>query len=291
VVILRVTIIGIDGLDYNIVEEMDLKNLKQEVYGKLTIPRECYREIKPGVYSPWTPLCWMSIITGNIPPEKYHQEKKMVYSNELLEFFRNRFGKYLNFWKGKRKLLMKTGFKLTKYEAVETPHIRDMNTIFDLAENVIEVNIPSYSEDYTLRPFGKEREGVEHLKLFDREDSYVKKFIKSVIKSNKEYDLFMAYMRAIDHYGHQKYGTKDLFNRYKLMDFFINEIKNDVDGLLLICSDHGFQRLDGTSTGGRHSDYAYYSLNLDLRCKMESLLDIYSCVEFALKIKKGVFGF
>jgi hypothetical protein len=281
---LRVTIIGIDGLDYDIVEEMDLKNLKQTVYGKLTIPRECYREISKDVFSPWTPLCWMSIITGKVPSEEYHQARRRVYSNSLLEFFRRKIGKYLRFWGGKRKILMKTGFKLSKYEMVETPYIRSMDTIFDLAKEVIEINIPSYSKDYTLRPFGEEREGVEHLKLFDKEDAYIKNYIKSVLRSNRDYDLFMSYMRAIDHYGHQKFGTKDLFNRYKLMDFFINEIKDSVEGLLLICSDHGFQQLEGTRTGGRHSDYAFYSINIDLGCKMDSLMDIYSCVENALKI-------
>lgn len=281
--ILRVTIIGIDGLDYEIVEKMDLKNLKQTIYGKLTIPRECYREISQDIYSPWTPLCWMCIITGKVPPEEHHQKRRKVYSNSLIEFIRRKTGKYLKFWSGKRKILMKTGFKLSKYEVVETPYIRSMNTIFDLAEDAMEINIPSYSKDYTLRPFGEEREGIEHLKLFDKEDAYIKKYIKSVLRSNSKYDLFMAYMRAIDHYGHQKYGTRDLFNRYKLMDFFIHEIKDNVEGLLLICSDHGFQRLEGTRTGGRHSDYAFYSLNMDLECKMESLLDIYPCVENALK--------
>ena len=39
---MRVTIIGIDGLDYNIVGAMELKNLEQEHCGKLTIPKECY---------------------------------------------------------------------------------------------------------------------------------------------------------------------------------------------------------------------------------------------------------
>ena len=31
-----------------------------------------------GVFSPWTPLCWMSIITGQIPPEELRQEKKRL---------------------------------------------------------------------------------------------------------------------------------------------------------------------------------------------------------------------
>jgi hypothetical protein len=261
---------------------MKLTNLQQAVHGKLTIPRECYREIGDGVYSPWTPLCWMSIITGRVPPEEYRQEKRRVYDNSSLDWFRKNFGYYLGFLRGKRKLLMKFGFKLTKYSMVETPYIRNMDTLFDLAKDVIDFNIPSYSEGYSLRPFGKELEGLEHLKLFDQEDGLVKRYIKSVINRKVDYDLFMAYLRAIDHYGHQKFGTRDLFNRYKLMDFFIHQVQDNIDGLLLICSDHGFQKLEGTRTGGRHSDHAFYSLNMDLDRKMESLLDIYPLVKTAL---------
>ena len=113
--ILRVTIIGIDGLDYDVVEAMELKNLQQRIHGKLGIPIECYREVGKGVHSPWTPLCWMSIITGQIPPEKFRQERKKVYSNEIIDWSRRNFGKYLGFIRGKRKFLMKSGVKLTKY--------------------------------------------------------------------------------------------------------------------------------------------------------------------------------
>ncbi|MFA9495223.1 MAG: alkaline phosphatase family protein [Candidatus Bathyarchaeota archaeon] len=281
---MRVTIIGIDGLDYDIVEALELRSLQQEVCGKLSIPRECYREIGKGVYSPWTPLCWMSIVTGQVPPEELRQEKKKVYSNEGVDWIRRHFGKYLGFMRGKRKVLMKYGVELSKYKMVETPFIRDMNTIFDLTEKSIDFNIPSYSEGYTLRPFGTEAEGMEHLELFDREDKLVKKFIRSLLNRNADYDLFMAYMRAIDHYGHQKFGTRDLFNRYKLMDLFIHEIKQRVDGLLLICSDHGFQKLEGTQTGGRHSDHAFYSLSQSIDVEIDSLLDLYPLVKKALQL-------
>jgi hypothetical protein len=280
---MRVTIIGIDGLDYNIVEAMELRNLQQEVCGKLTIPRECYREIMKDVFSPWTPLCWMSIITGQIPPEELRQEKKKVYTSDSIDWVRRHFGKYLGFMRGKRKLLMKAGVELSKYKMVETPFIRDMDTIFNLAEKPIDFNIPAYSEGYTLRPFKTEAEGLEHLELFDEEDKLVKKFIRTVLSHDPSYDLFMAYMRAIDHYGHQKFGTKDFFNRYKLMDLFIHEVRQSIDGLLLICSDHGFKKLEGTRTGGIHSDYAFYSINKELDVEMNSLVDIYPLVKYAFE--------
>jgi hypothetical protein len=281
---MRVTIIGIDGLDYDIVEALGLRNLQQDVCGKLSIPRECYREIGKEVYSPWTPLCWMSIVTGQVPPEELRQEKKRVYSNEGVDWVRRRFGKYLGFMRGKRRFLMKYGVELSKYKMVETPFIRDMNTIFDLADKSIDFNIPAYSEGYTLRPFGTEAEGLEHLELFDREDKLVMQFTRSILSRNPDYNLFMVYMRAIDHYGHQKFGTRDLFNRYKLMDLFIHEIKQKIDGLLLICSDHGFQQLEDTKTGGRHSDHAFYSLSQSIDVEMDSLLDIYPLVKKAMEI-------
>ena len=67
------------------------------------------------------------------------------------------------------------------------------------------------------------------------------------------------------------------------MDLFIHEIKQKVDGLLIICSDHGFRRLEGTKTGGRHSDHAFYSLSQGMDVKMDSLLDVYPLVKKALE--------
>jgi len=281
---MRVTIIGVDGLEHRDVDRLQLGNLQQLRRYKLSIPRECFRQIAPGEWSPWTPLCWMSIVTGELPPVGYRQELRRVYDNAALEWLRCKIGAYMAVVPGKRRLFKRAGFKLTKYRAVEEPRIGEQATIFDLARAPVDINVPSYSAGFTLRPFGVEchLDTREHLVNFDREDAAVKAEVKRHLRSGG-YDLLFAYMRAIDHYGHQLYGSRSYDARLRLMDLFVREVSASVDGLLLVVSDHGFRALAGTRSGGTHSDYAFLSTNHPLPYAPRSLLDVYGVVKWALE--------
>ena len=68
---MRVLILGIDALEYDLVEEWDLKNLKQKEYGKITVP------ITKEVGEPATEIIWPCLITGKQP-------KDMGYINTIL---------------------------------------------------------------------------------------------------------------------------------------------------------------------------------------------------------------
>jgi len=43
---MKVMILAFDGLEYELVEKFNLKNLKQIEYGKVRIPKECFIEVK-----------------------------------------------------------------------------------------------------------------------------------------------------------------------------------------------------------------------------------------------------
>jgi len=43
---MKVMILAFDGLEYELVEKFNLKNLKQIEYGKVRIPKECFLEVK-----------------------------------------------------------------------------------------------------------------------------------------------------------------------------------------------------------------------------------------------------
>ena len=60
---MRVLILGIDALEYNRVEEWDLKHLKQLEYGKTIVP------IYETVGEPVTLVVWPCFITGKEPEE------------------------------------------------------------------------------------------------------------------------------------------------------------------------------------------------------------------------------
>ena len=111
----------------------------------------------------------------------------------------------------------------------------------------------------------------------------MKLYTRSVLRGRADYDLFMAYTRVLDSYGHQIYRTKAYYHRYELMDLFIRDIARDVEGLLLIVSDHGFRQLEGTKLGGEHSDHAFYSSNMSLDKSMNAITDVYDLVKRTLE--------
>lgn len=282
---MKVTVLGIDGLDHDTVEELNLVNLKQAAHGKLSIPDECYKELAQGGRSPWTPLCWLTILTGQVPPEEYRMARNIQFDNDLLEAIRWRLGRYLGFVKGKRKIFWKLGFKPSraKTSIKKDPIARTLPNIFDLAEEPIVFNVPTYSENWRINPKKKLMNRLELLPYADEEDRLMKAYVSSVLGRAVDYKLLMAYTRVLDNYGHQMYGSEQYIYRYKMMDLFVKEVSRKVDGLLLVVSDHGFRGLGGTEHGGEHSDHAFYSTNIAMNAPMNSLTDVYALVKRALK--------
>lgn len=50
---------------------------------------------------------------------------------------------------------------------------------------------------------------------------------------------------------------------YRDVDEFLGRLKGMIgdDTFLLVVSDHGMTKLEGTRFGGKHTDYAFYSVN------------------------------
>ena len=60
---MKVLILGIDALEYSLVEKWDLKHLKQKEYGKVIVP------IYQGAGEPVTLVVWPCFITGKEPKD------------------------------------------------------------------------------------------------------------------------------------------------------------------------------------------------------------------------------
>lgn len=281
---MKVTVLGIDGLDYDTVERLDLKNLKQAAYGKLSIPDECYRELAKGGRSPWTPLCWLTILTGRVPPEEYRMTRNIQFDNTVIEALRWQLGRHLGFIKGKRKILWRLGFKPSRATTSikKNPIARTLPNIFDLAHEPVVFNVPTYSENWRVNPKKKLMNPLEILPYAEEEDRLMKAYVTSVLGRGVDYELLMAYTRILDNYGHLMHGSEQYIYRYRMMDVFAKEVSRKVDGLLLILSDHGFKELEGTEHGGAHSDHAFYSTNSAIDVPMNSLTDVYNLIKRAL---------
>ena len=68
---MKVLIIALDGLEFDIVKRYELRNLRQKVYGKIELNN--FKKI-------YTPIIWASFITG-LPPEKHGVDSCLLYTS------------------------------------------------------------------------------------------------------------------------------------------------------------------------------------------------------------------
>jgi len=83
----KVLILGLDALEYDLVEKWNLKNLKQEEYGKTELPIK--KEDGYLYPEPATVIIWPCFITG-MPPKKMGIQTVKIYPfNILYKFYLN----------------------------------------------------------------------------------------------------------------------------------------------------------------------------------------------------------
>lgn len=257
-----ICLLCIDALEYNLVKELNLKNIMQKQWVKLSIPDECCRNVD-GEFVPYSPYCWESILTGEKPLESIK-----IYKNSMLESVRKKVGSNLNFIKGKRKFLEKIGLKYYRVDE-PNPSSRILNTIFDIFPLHVDFNVPTYSLDYVFNPFkeidDRELQTLKMLEFVDEEFELFKKF--TLLTTSKKLDFIMTYTRFLDWYGHFRFGTNGYYYRYKLIDLFIRDLSKKFSGTILVLSDHGMN-------DGNHTRHAFFSTNKKLDAP-NSILDIH----------------
>jgi len=288
----KVLILGIDALEYNLVEEWDLKNLKQEEYGKSELPLLPNQE-------PTTVIIWPCFITGKMPKEMgfstIHVFPQPI--QRMLETVYPRIRKYLIDYKakditekkkGKQSFLNKFAKWLNKMGLAHPPSKSDIisDTIFDAIANSLHLHIPVYDED-AFPPYRKrvvdaienkayrpifEMQCMEEFKQRSRE-------VFEWLERKNEWNLFMQYFFVLDGIQHVFYNqTKKIAKFYILFDEFVGKVREKLDDdiLLLIVSDHGQHK-------GIHTTHGFYSVNKPLGLKNPKLIDFRWVIEEALK--------
>lgn len=273
---MRVAILAFDGLEYNLVERFKLKNMTQKQYGKLSIPRECYTETTDPrgekVYEPWTPYVWSSFLTGKLPTEigltKETLAKWDTSILQLLRIFSMKVG--LGKIKNKRKLFQKLGFTRRQFSLQDHKY----PTIFSHAKKPCIINVPTVSKEWGVQLEGKNFD--EMLRASWHRFYKVRSKTFKAIKE-KNWDLLMAYTRLLDVVGELFYGNfKELFKAYVICNQFVGKVKKHLGNniICLIISDHGIEKF-GKTVFGKHSDYAFYSLNMRTAWTPTTILDFY----------------
>jgi predicted AlkP superfamily phosphohydrolase/phosphomutase len=287
---MKVLILGIDALEYNLVEEWDLKNIKQNEYGKIKVP------ITNNLKEPATEIVWPCFITGK-EPVKMGYTSTILYRQPFKWFFENIYTN-INSKQGdinpetildkrtkKREFLdlLSSFFKKAGFSYHPTRTDIEASTIFDNKDKKIaHFHIPVYDKD-VFPEYRKDLVDVISKKI------PVSEFTKSVKKSfndrckelieylenNKDWDLIMMYWFCLDGVQHAFFKNKlKIMDFYMLFNEFVETLKKKLPSnvFLLIISDHGQEK-------GIHTDHGFYSSNIKIGMKKENITDFKKIIE------------
>ncbi len=260
-----IVILGLDGLEYNFVEKWNLRNLKQQQYGKLKVP------ILEETGAPTTPSVWASFLTG-----RYVNDLKLIRSPireralDVLKFIR----KHVN-------VSLRLGAKVT---AFRFPKLRE-KTFLDYTDS-IEINVPFYSFDYatyhvlqswTLKSLSLEGT-IEALwaVYFKR-----KQQILNEAKKFRNADIAFAYMHFPDILQHFLFPRPSRLKKLYLdLDHYVFILRQKLEGSnsFIIVSDHGFDLQTEL-----HSTHGFYSSNVELSPEPNDITDFYHLISTEIR--------
>lgn len=264
-------VLALDGLEANLVEEWDLKALKQKTYGTYEISQEYCDESG----YPLTPKIWSSFITGQPPSvhkvDKIWKTKNLWSVVWLIRKIHNLPGiKRIKFKRIVSRILLKIGAE------PETVKIK-IPTIFDKVKPSIPICISNYNDDVLRDIILAMLKGIEELEKESWRVFEVKK--QEVYKNlNNEWRLFMVHFHISDTMGH--FFIKSDINKikeiYLMLDGLAYQLKLmlDKDTFFLIVSDHGMK--PGEKASGVHTTHGFYSFNQDLDWQPKNPVDFYN---------------
>jgi len=265
----RALVLAFDGLEYDLVEKWNLKNIKQKVYGKYLAP------VSPRHGKPHTPSAWVSFITGK-SVEEHGIDDWWTYGklNRIFNWLR---WKPPFIWiKGKRKLLRKIGLG----PQIHTKKDLKVRTIFDVVKPSIALNIPAYNEplSYHIELEKALEKGLNEYerKIWEIHRRRVKALMENI---NKEWKLLMAWFDLADLLGHI-YMVKNplrLLRGYLELNRLVGRVSKITgkDTFIIVVSDHGMKPAGST---GDHSKYGFYSFNMNVGYKPKRITDFYKLI-------------
>ncbi len=268
---MKVLILALDALEYDLVKKYKLKNIMQKEYGKVRVPLD--KKVKV----PYTQTVWASFITG-LPPEKHGIVSRIKYKSPLIEFGR----KYIRSQK-LGKVVRSVGFKATKIDKSVT---KNFDNIFDNKKSIA-ISIPTYNENPRNKKLGKMVHGA-----LGKDAVYKKSDVEKKIwelyrerkklffnKIKQDWNLLMIHIFAPDLIQHLLFMKPDRIKKmYLEMEDLVKQTKKKMpkDCLLLIVSDHG-QKM------GIHTNHGFYSSNMKLGLKNPDIKGFKKIIEDRLR--------
>jgi len=272
---MRVFVLALDALEYNLVKKWKLKNLMQKQYGYFKVRREYWANPSSEVCEPLTPIIWSSFITGRKPRE--HGIKSWWAYGRILE--RIRWLPLIRHVKGKRKILKYIGIKP---HVVSHKDLKCNSTIFDVVKPSIPLFIPAYNEPEKIHEILTEvfeRGGLKaYIRIIWKIHEWRKRALFSTLEGKRDWKLFMVWFDIADLIGHTciKRNRAMLLKAYLDLNRMAGRLQKMVpnDTVFLIVSDHGMQAVPD-DVAGRHTDHAFWSLNIETDWRPKDFTDFF----------------
>ena len=284
----KVIILGIDAIEHDLIEKLDLKNLKQKEYGKTILP------LSPG-QEPATEIIWPCFITGKEPNEMGYSSLN-VYAKSLRPiitlinpvisklFIDTKTKEETQKIQGRLSILYVSIMLLKKVGLINKPTKEDIkaDSIFDnkkiksihLHIPVLDTNdFPDYRKDIINVISEKALHPIIEMKQKKEFKQRTKEVYEYIMKNN--WQLFMQYFYVLDGVQHTFYkNPKKIVEFYLMFDEFIKKVSEIINDktLLLIVSDHGLKK-------GIHTPYGFYSVNKKLGLKNPKIIDFRKIIE------------
>lgn len=264
----RIVILGIDGLEYDLVEKWNLKHIKQRAHTKTDLS-----EFEVIV----TPPIWASMLTGKkiseIEEPFIRRQKFIAHKGNITKVktpWYVKFGAKILPLAIRRKLgdlITSDPFKATYDYLLKT---KKYKTIFDYFDKTWTNGVPSYGRnvsnpevkaamaeavkgnlkplvEYAMRTYEQDRKA-----LFEALDG--------------DYELIFWYTPFLDEISHFYIRKKlKLMNLYLDVNRLVKRVSEKLDegDVLYIISDHGMEPIPGDPRGGDHSDHGFFSSNTE----------------------------
>jgi hypothetical protein len=275
---MRVFILALDGLSYELVNQWNLKYLKQAQHGY--IPSIINR--KHG--EPLSPQVWGSFITGKLQDIDDWQvyTKPMNWIRWHTPIQRIRGSSWLiNKTLGRKVLIPILNLIKLQRKFAGNGELRGV-PIFDLVPSSIAVNVPLYNLDSEWL-FGCTRKILEgDLTAFERHvTTNAQLMIQETYRRIPEnWDLFMTWIPIADQMGHvfvsRSRKMRALYAGLNMLAYNVSS-RLPEDCLLMIVSDHGM-KISSDGVSGCHSNHAFYSFNRSIDWQPQRITDFYNFV-------------
>jgi len=293
---MRVIVLGIDGLDANLVIRWRLKTFMQQYYG--------VHDVRVAVKSNdplYTPLIWAAFLLG-----------KPAYScgfdHKLITLRRDQWGYRLPriFYRVRLKLFgtRNLGIRpiLMKLKIYDIKRVIDKaHEIEALPEEALRYTFPEIAKSNGYRVWVKEFPSYNDFRFaewrarhsefvgapiekildeLEKRYQYSFELLQEAIESADSHDLILYYTPIIDLANHKFYKPRNikymtlLANYYKKMEKAVSEaVKQIPESALLILSDHGFD-----PKTQEHSSQGFWSINVKPPLFPKTILDFKSLI-------------